>query len=312
MSSTPMRAPGTVLVAGASGHLGRHVAAEFGRRGYRVRVLTRDPRRFAAVGVDVDEAIVGSLTDPATLAGICDGVDVVFSCAGASMTLGRLRDRRTFMEVDFAGNANLLEQARTAGIAKFVYVSLFGARQLIRTEYAAAHERFVAALAASGTPYTVIRPTGFHSMFAELLPMAARGHGLVVGDGTVHTNPIDERDLAELCVDAVDGDEREIPVGGPKIYTRRRIVELAFEALGRRPRVLSVPPWLFAGMTALTYPINRRLHALMAFGEAVSGMDVVAPPYGSRTLPAYFAERARARALSARDRGTRARLARSA
>ncbi|HEU4564016.1 MAG TPA: SDR family oxidoreductase [Gemmatimonadaceae bacterium] len=280
----------TALVAGASGHLGRHIVRELRDRGWRVRAITRDPARLLAAAGPVEDVVRGSITDAGALAGVCDGVDAVISAAGATMSLGGLRDRRSFMEVDFAGNANLLEQARTAGVAKFVYVSLHGARQLIRTEYAAAHERLVAALAASEMPYTVVRPTGFFSMFADILHMAARGHGVVIGDGSAHTNPIDERDVAPICVDAVDAHEREIPVGGPQVYTRRQIVELAFEAVGRAPRIITSPPWLFAAAAALARPVNPRLHALMVFGGAVSVIDLVAPPRGTRTLPRYFAE----------------------
>lgn len=289
------RRTGTVLVAGASGKLGQHVVREFRRRGWRVRALTRDPRKLLPIADHVDEVAPASLSKPDSLTGICDGVDVVFSAAGASVTLGALRDRHSFMEVDFAGNANLLEQARIAGVSRFVYVSLFGARQLVRTEYAGAHERFVASLASSQVPYTVVRPTGFFSVFGEFVTMAARGPALLVGDGATHTNPVDERDLATVCVDAVDEDEREISVGGPKVYTRRRIAELAFEALGKPARIVAVPPWAMRGMSSLLYPVNPRLHALMSFGIEASALDLVAPPRGSRTLPDYFAELALAR-----------------
>jgi uncharacterized protein YbjT (DUF2867 family) len=296
------RRAGTVLVAGASGRLGRHLVRELARRGWRIRALTRDPARLRGLVEPPHEVVAGSILEPASLSTACEGADVVLSAAGGSLALD-LSDRRpTYMEVDFAGNANLLEQARAAGVVRFVYVSLHGARQLIRTEYAAAHERFVAALAASGVPYTVVRPTGFFGVFGEFLSMAARGRALLVGDGSTHTNPIDERDLAPICADAIDADEREIAVGGPKVYTRRRIAELAFEAVGRPPRILSIPPWALATAGATVRPISPRLHALIAFGLAASELDLVAPPHGTRTLPAYFAELASARGLAAPPR----------
>lgn len=280
-----------VLVAGATGTLGRHVVRELLARGERVRVLARDPGGAGAQGLGPVELVRGDLSDPASLVGVCDDIDVVISCAGASMRLGGLFDRRSFMEVDFGGNANLLEMALTAGVSRFIYVSLFGARALLRTEYAAAHERFVGALAATGIQHTVVRPTGYFSFFAEMLDMAARGRVMLIGDGSVRTNPIDERDLASVCVDSILTEEREILAGGPEVLTRRRIAELAFEALGRRPRVSSISPRAFSALTRPLACVNRRLHALCAFGAAVSAMDCVAPRTGARTISDYFAER---------------------
>ena len=280
-----------VLVAGATGTLGRQIVRELLARGERVRALVRDPRSARAQSLGAAELVAGDLLDAASLGGICDDIDVVVSTAGASMRLGGLSDRRSFMEVDFGGNANLLEIARTSGVAKFVYVSLFGARELLRTEYAAAHERFVGALAAAEMPHTIVRPTGFFSFFGEMVDMAARGSVLLIGDGSAHTNPIDERDLAEICADAIVQDERVISAGGPDVLTRRRIAELAFEAVEKRAKISSISPGAFTAMTKPVALVNRRLHALCAFGAAVSTIECVAPRRGRRSIADYFAER---------------------
>lgn len=280
----------SLLIAGASGHLGVQVTREFKRRGYRVRTLTRTPARLAHLSDSIDEVVRADLTDPAQLEGICNQGELVFSCAGASLALSDLRDRRSFTAVDYQGNLNLLQAARRSGASKFGYVSLFGGRELRHTEYAAAHERFVDALRASGMAHTVIRPTGYFSFFAEILEMARQGRGLVIGSGEARTNPIHEADLAEVCVRATEEETAEIEVGGPEVYTRREIVELAFAALDRAPRVRSLPPGLFRGIASVAKPFNPRLAALLDFGVAVSQVDAVAPPHGSRSLRAYFAE----------------------
>ena len=280
-----------VLVAGATGTLGRLVVSELLARGYNVRALVRDPLASRALDLGAVELARGDLQDAASLGGLCDNVDTIISCAGASMRMGGLRDRRSFMEVDFGGNANLLEIARTSGVAKFVYVSLYGASSHLRTEYAAAHERFVGALAGSEIPYTVVRPTGFFSFFAEQLKMAARGRAILIGDGSAHTNPIDERDLAAICADAVLITDRDLPAGGPEVLSRRRIAEMAFEALNRKPRISSISPRAFVTMTQPLSLINKRLHALCMFGASVSTIECVAPRLGHRSLGEYFAER---------------------
>lgn len=285
------RQPGhRVLVAGATGTLGRRVVRELLARGEHVRALVRHTNSVGTRALGRIELVRGDLLDPGTLGGACDDVDVVISCAGASMRLGGWADRRSFMEVDFGGNANLLEIARTSGVSKFVYVSMFGARELLRTEYAAAHERFVGALAGSGLPYTVVRPTGYFAFFSEVLTMAKRGRAVLIGDGSARTNPVDERDVASACADAILLEEREMAIGGPDVLSRRRIAELAFEALGKPPKISSISPALFGAVIRPVGLINRRIHALAAFGASVSTTECVAPRIGRRTLASYFAE----------------------
>lgn len=277
-----------VLVAGATGTLGRAVVRRLKGQGHWVRGLGRSVPRLR--GLPLDETFEGDLTDPESLRGCCDGVDAVLSCAGAPMQITDLGDRRSFEAVDFAGNRNLLTEARRVAVGQFVYVSLHAADRLLATEYARAHERFVALLRESGVPSTVVRPTGFFSVFGEVLHMARKGRGVLIGSGEARTNPVHEEDVAAVCVEALDRQEVDIAVGGPEVMSRRRIAELAFEVLGTRPRLTSIPPWMFHTLVAPARLWNRRLHALMVFGAAVSVVDVVAPAVGQRDLRSYFRE----------------------
>ncbi|HYE15928.1 MAG TPA: SDR family oxidoreductase [Pyrinomonadaceae bacterium] len=278
-----------VLVAGATGRLGAEVLCELSRRGYRTRALVRDRARLkegAARGVEVFEADARS---PGSLEGACEGCHVVVSAMGASLALGRTRERASgFREVDFLANVNLLERARREGVGKFVYVSLHGAERLRGLGYVDAHEEFVGALAASGMQHTIVRPTGFFHVFAEIFRMAERGRVVIVGGGEARTNPVDERDVARECADAVEVGERELPVGGPETYTRREIAELAFEALGRPPNVTSVPAALVRALIKPVRLFDRRLYDLLEFGAAVSTRDLVAPPAGEHGLRQFF------------------------
>ncbi len=284
-----------VLVAGATGTLGRHVCRELKRRGYQTRALVRRAEALAEMRGEVDGVFVGDATRRETLASACEGAHAVVSALGAPLTLDSSGPRAGFREVDLAGNVNLLAEARAAGVTKFVYVSVFGADELRGLEYVDAHEEFVAALRTSRLGHTVVRPTGFFYVFAEIFKMAARGRAFLVGDGGARTNPIHERDVARACADAVrPSTAREVPLGGPEVYTRRELTELAFRALGREPKITSLPPGLVRALVAPVKLFDRRLHDLLEFGVAVGTTDVVAPAYGTRRLAEYFRELAAA------------------
>jgi uncharacterized protein YbjT (DUF2867 family) len=111
---------------------------------------------------------------------------------------------------------------------------------------------------------------------------------MLIGGGEVRTNPVHEDDVARECADAIEVGERELHVGGPETYTRREIAELAFAALGRKPKVSSLPPWLVRAMLKPVRLFDRRLYDFFDFGVAVSTRDLVAPPAGTRSLKRYF------------------------
>jgi len=287
----------SVLVAGSTGYLGRFATRAFNRRGYRVRALTRSEERlakpgpFAAPPVDefVDEAFVGEITRPETLAGLMDGVDFVFSSIGIS----RQRDGLSFEQVDHQANRLLVELAKQAGVRKFVYVSLWGQDEIRHLEIVRAHEQVVAALEDSGLPHCIVRPSGYFSDMGVLLDMAKRGRSFLVGPGENRFNPIHGADLAEVCVDAIESDQRELGAGGPDTLTQRQAAELAFEVLGRPSRIVVLPMWLMRGGVKLIGMLNKQFGDLFEFIVTAGEIDGVAPSVGRTTLRSYFEELAR-------------------
>ena len=283
-----------VLVAGASGYLGRHVVREFAERGYSVRALVRNPEKLAKEGENlepavadlVDEVHTGDATDLNSLKGATEGVDLVFSCMGLTKPQGSITNE----QVDHLGNRALLEDALSNGVKKFIYVSVFNAHKTPDVEVVAAHERFVEDLKQSPMAHTVIRPTGFFSDMGMFFSMARSGHMFLLGDGTNRVNPIHGADLAKICVDAVEKDVPEIPVGGPDTYTFNETVTLAFEALGKNPWITHVPMWIGDAALFVTGLVNKPLAGVVSFAIAVSSLDSVAPAKGSRHLKDFYRE----------------------
>jgi uncharacterized protein YbjT (DUF2867 family) len=273
-----------VLVAGATGYLGGYVVRELKARGYSVRALARSPEKLEDLRDCVDEVVEAEVTRPETLDHVCDGIDVVFSSIGIT----RQKDGLTFRDVDYQGNRNLLDAALAAGVPRFVYVSACNGRGLRHLDIGAAHEDFVDELEVSGIEYSVMRPTGYFSDMEEVLEMARKGRVWLIGSGRHHVNPIHGADLAVACVDAIEGGQHEIEVGGPQTVTWNEIAELAFEAVGRPPRITRIPAWMMWSVVRLVRLFNRHEGDLMAFFTTMATSEVVAPATGTRTLEAHF------------------------
>lgn len=273
-----------VLVAGATGYLGGFVAREFKRRGDFVRILVRNPGKIGPLVDVADEVVQGQITRPETLEGVCHDIDVVFSSVGIT----KQRDGLTFQDVDYRGNLNLLECALRGGVKRFIYTSVFRGPALKHLAIVKAHEDFVTAMRASGLEYVVVRPTGFFSDMEEYMGMARKGRAYLFGNGRNRINPIHGADLAVVCADGAVGESREVDVGGPEVLDHRQIAQLAFDALGRTPKISTVPLWAMRAVVSLVKPFNRHQGELLAFVTTAMSEDGVAPIHGTHTLEDHF------------------------
>lgn len=279
-----------VLVAGATGYLGRHVVAELHSSGFKVRALARDPTRLREVRDLCDEIFIGEATRNETLDGLCDGIDVVFSSIG----LRSFAPRPTFWEVDYQANMNILSRATSASVRQFIFISVVNGDQIrTRVLAAEARERVVDALIASGLTWTVLRPTGFFNDMEELFKMARRGAFYIIGKGNTRINPIHGADLAEQvvrCIRNATAHNQTIAIGGPDVFTCRQIGELAFEVLQRKPKIRSIPPWLPGAASFLFLPFNANAATLLRAMQVVSEMDMIGTPCGRHRLRDFFLE----------------------
>ena len=282
----------TVLVAGATGALGRHVCELAAEAGFRVRALGRDAASLKQVS-GAHERIVADALVPRELDGVMDDVTHVFSCLGASVLPTPGSGRASYRHVDTPANCNLVDAARDAGVDKFVYVSVGVPDTLGDLEYVSAHEKVVEHLRSSGMAYAVLRPTGFFSAFASVFEMASKGPLPGMGDPEAKTNPIDDAELAAFGVRALTEDVGERKLGGPEILSRQQIGELAFAALGKSARFRHMPAWVVRSVATLVRPFNARMADITRFYLAASSHDCVAPAHGERKIGAYFEQLAR-------------------
>jgi 2-alkyl-3-oxoalkanoate reductase len=104
-----------VLVTGASGFLGRAVAAEILAAGHEVRTFQRRP---SGLGAAAD--CLGSLTAPADVARAVAGQDAIVHLAAKVSLAG---DPAEFDRVNVGGTRSLVHAATDAGVGSLVYVS---------------------------------------------------------------------------------------------------------------------------------------------------------------------------------------------
>lgn len=161
-----------ILITGATGFIGSHLAERLLATGARVTLLTRRADRANAFTGRGAEMILADLSRPDSLAGCCRGMEVVFHCAA---WLGRPYTKEEAWRVNVAGAERLAREALAAGVRRFVHVSsiaVYGpVRAGIITEESPlwrgvelygdskiAGEEVVRAAVAGGLPAVIVRP----------------------------------------------------------------------------------------------------------------------------------------------------------
>ncbi len=232
----------TILVAGATGYLGRFIVAELHRRGYQVRALVRDLGRAEAPGPYGSPSLtglvanwcIGDVTNPHVTADLAHGVTGIISALGVT------RQKADPWDIDYHANLAILGSARRHGVNNFCYVHALSAEHC-PARITRAKTAFVRELQESEITAQVISPTGYFSDMAQVLDMARRGR-VVLLDDAVRINPIHGLDVARVCVDRyVAGVSGEWRIGGPEVLTWREVAECAFRALDRPARITVLP-----------------------------------------------------------------------
>ncbi len=242
-----------ILVTGANGFVGRHVARDLVGSGSRVRAMVRTARAAGALdGIGLD-LVRGDVTDPASLLAAARGVRTIVHLV--AIVEGA---PSAFERVMAAGTGNLVEAAREAGVRRIVLMSALGTGPNATVPYFRAKWAAEQAVAGSGIEHVVLRPSFVFGSDGGALPRfvrIARFFPLtpVIGPGTQRVQPIWIDDVVGAVRLAVDGEGSNGPVelGGPDAVTWSDFWRRVKAALGTRRPSVHVPFWLARGPAAL-------------------------------------------------------------
>lgn len=279
----PMR----VLVAGATGNLGRALIPVLHERGREVVALVRpgSQSRLKSLEGHVREVVAAEITQPDIAISAFSGVHTVISSVGIT----RQRDGLTYDQVDYGGNLNLLRAADRGAAQRFIYVSVVGADRDVGVPVIQAKRRFEKALIESKLEWQIVRPSGFFTDMTDVWKMALRGTVHLFGDGQSKISPIAPVDLAEAIADLLEAEPGQIlSVGGPADLTWNEIAELAGRVAEKNCTLRHWPKWLLRATLAVSRVISRPTYGTLSFLGHVMTSDTTAPNHGSRSLEEFF------------------------
>jgi len=275
-----------ILLAGATGYLGRFITQELIERHYATKIVVRNKENVKIQAPNL-EVIEAQVTKPETLESICKNIDTVISTVGIT----KQKDGFTYMDVDYQANANLIDEAKKSGVNRFIYISVLNGEKLRHTKGGEAKEKLADYLKASGLDYCIVRPNGFFSDMGEFLKMAKGGKIYLFGNGKLKLNPIHGEDLAKVIVDSISQDTKEFNIGGPDLLSQNEIAELALKAYGKNIKIRHLPDWMRRlALWAVRTFTNSKTYGPIEFFLTTMAMDMQAPTYGNHKLEDFFIE----------------------
>jgi NAD(P)H dehydrogenase (quinone) len=227
----------TLLVTGASGHLGRRVVELLleAKAGHII-AATRTPEKIAdlaKLGAEVRQA---DFDQPDSLAAAFAGVDrLLLISTDAVMVPGqRLAQHRA-----------AIAAAVQAGVKHVVYTSLTRPKPGTPITIAGDHYGTEQALAESPLDWTVLRNNVYTEMLLMSLPQAVTMGQLVAAAGEGGVGYVTREDCARAAAAALSATTSgrvTLEVTGPEVVTYAELAQLASEISGRSVNYVSVTP----------------------------------------------------------------------
>ncbi len=255
----------TVLVVGATGVLGQQTVRRLLADGVPVRAMTRSAERGPALARLGAELVSGDLIDRSSLSRACLGVDQVFVAAHSALGRGRYRSEA----VDDIGHRALVDAAKVAGVARFVYTSALGAApdhpvDFFRTKYAI--EQY---LQHSGLDYAILRPSALMEWHAHIFngkPLLENGRTVLLGTGNKRRNFVAAADVARFAVMALGTTpmrSRVLEIGGPGNFSNNEVAQLYARIAGIEAKIQHIPAKLVNAIGWIVRPLHPGIGRIM-------------------------------------------------
>lgn len=228
----------TVLVSGASGFIGSHVAARLAENGYRVRAMTRHPRDYHGAG----EPVVADVSDPGSLATAFAGVDAAYYLVHSLAA-------DDFERRDADAARNFAAAAAAARVERIIYLGGLGANDGKLSAHLRSRREVERILRSGPVPVTVLRAAvviGHGGISWEITRQLADRLPAMVTPRWVRTRsqPIALPDAVRYLtgvLEPVEARGRTFEIGGPDVLRYIDMLQRVARIRGRRLPNVTVP-----------------------------------------------------------------------
>jgi uncharacterized protein YbjT (DUF2867 family) len=255
----------TVLVTGATGFVGSHLARVLVEEGHDVRAMTRRPAEYDGAGDPVE----GDVSVPENLGKALGGVDVAYY-------LVHSLDADDFERRDAEAAIAFGHAAARAGVRQIVYLGGLGEDGTTLSPHLRSRRQVESLLGDAGVPVTVLRAAivvGHGGISWEITRQLVRTLPAMLAPHWVgtRTQPIALQDVIRYLVGVLDHDDalgRVFEIGGADVLTYRDMLRRASRIQNGRDVPIVVAP-------VLTPQLSSRWLALITDVDARTGRTLI-------------------------------------
>lgn len=277
-----------VLVTGATGFIGSHLAEVLHRRGATIRCLVRSTSNTRWLKHIPVQEVHGDLFDAQVLRDAVSGVDMIFHSAG----LTKARTAEEYIKANATGTRNLLEAAaaHNPGIRRFVHISSQAAVGPSPTKVPIAEETPAHPITGYGRskwmaeqechrlmgalPITIVRPPAVYGprdqdVFAFFQTMA-RGLQPMVGFRDTYVSLIHVFDLVRGFLAAAESTRsvgQTYFITSSEVYNWKQVGEVTRRVMGARAISVRLPK-------AAVYAVAAVAQGLASFGDKPALLNI--------------------------------------
>ncbi len=260
----------TDLVTGAFSYSGSHIAQRLLDTGRQVRTLTSHVDREHPLQGHV-AALAYRFDDPVALARSLEGVSTLYNTYWVRFDRG---------ETTFANAVEhsrmLFFAAQRAGVGRIVHVSITNPSIGSSLPYFRGKALVEYALAQTGMPYAIVRPTwlfgGQRDVLVNNIAWILRRLPVFAlpGSGGYLVQPVHVDDLARICVEAAEADEDlVVDAAGPERMRFVELIALVRAAVGNQGPVIRLPPVF---MTAAARALGLLVGDVVLTADEIAGL----------------------------------------
>jgi NAD(P)H dehydrogenase (quinone) len=231
----------SIVVTGATGHLGRHVVAQLLEKvpAEQITAVVRDEAKAADLAERGVKLAVADYNTPETFDGLFAAGDKVLLISGNEFDKGRPQQHKV-----------VIDAAKAAGVALLAYTSAPGT---LTAALADDHRATEEILLGSGVPYVLLRNGWYHENYTENLGPVLE-HGAVThaaGEGRVSSASRADYAAAAAAVLTGEGHENKTyELGGDTAWSFAEYAAALSERTGRQIANNAVSVDAFAGILA--------------------------------------------------------------
>ncbi|MFF3739752.1 SDR family oxidoreductase [Streptomyces sp. NPDC002566] len=272
----------SIVVTGATGHLGRHVVEQLLEKvpAEQITAVVRSEAKaadFAARGVKL---AIADYNTPETFDGLFAAGDKVLLISGNEFDKGRPQQHQV-----------VIDAAKAAGVALLAYTSAPGS---LTAALADDHRATEKALTASGVPYALLRNGWYHENYTEQLAPVLEHSAVVAAAGEGRVSSAARADYAAAAAAVLTGEGHEgktYELGGDEAWSFAEYAAELSRQTGKEIVYKDVPTEALVGiLTGAGLPgpfaeILAGVDASIAKGELVVSSGDLSRLAGRPTTP---------------------------